>query len=424
MASFSADPQRESPRAASEAEASSPSVAQATDRLTAPGLEFERTLADVEGPRPGPTVVFVGGIHGNEPAGALACARLAPLLQALRAELAGRVVLLSGNRAALRAGLRFVQRDLNRGWAQPQLARLATLPARDVCGEDREQLELWQLIERLERERRGPLVAVDLHTTSGPSAPFVCLGDTLANRQLAACLPATAILGLEEVIEGVLAGFLTDRGHIAIAIEAGQHQDPRCVTRLLAAVSLALIQCGCLRSKHFPELPGWRAELARAAAGQPALVEVRHRHVVAQGDEFEMVPGFSSFVPVARGQLVARDRWGGVRAPESGLMLMPRYQGQGEDGYFLVRAIRPAWLHVSALLRRARAERLLPSLPGLHRHAELPGALVIHAAVARAQLTDLLHLCGYRRRRSSEPQPVFSRRTEAALMSVPRGRMD
>jgi succinylglutamate desuccinylase len=173
-------------------------------------------------------------------------------------------------------------------------------------------------------------------------------------------LPATAILGLEEVIEGVFAGFLTDRGHVGIAVEAGQHQDPRCLTRLVALMSLVLLHEGCLRHEHLPELPAWRAELAGAAAGQPALVEVRHRHVVAADDEFEMLPGFSSFVPVARDQLVARDRKGWVHAPEAGLMLMPRYQGQGEDGYFLVRAVPPDEAHPVFSRRTENAAIPLP----------------------------------------------------------------
>lgn len=338
MPSLSPPARCESPQGASKDEAFPPD--NSGTGLAAPfAHELPRVIADVEGRVPGPTVVFIGGIHGNEPAGVLASAELAPRLRQLRSELVGRVVLLSGNRPALRAGLRFLQRDLNRGWSELQLSRLAELPEHQLGVEDHEQLELWRVVERLERERRGALLSIDLHTTSGPSAPFVCLGDTLTNRQLAACLPAPGILGLERVIEGAFAGLLSDRGHGGIAVEAGQHEDPRCVLRLLGAMSLVLIGSGCLSSEHFPELPGWRVELAGAAAGAPALLEVQHRHVVAAGDEFEMLPGFSSFIPVARGQLVARDRKGWICAPVSGLMLMPRYQGQGEDGYFLVRAL-------------------------------------------------------------------------------------
>ncbi|MEY2937107.1 MAG: hypothetical protein RL033_7856, partial [Pseudomonadota bacterium] len=149
MASSPAKMQCKLPRAASDAGASSSSA----DRIggaAASAQVFQRVLADVEGPRAGPTVVFVGGMHGNEPAGALAGAQLAPLLEQLRSELAGRVVLLSGNRPALRVGLRFLQRDLNRGWTASQMGLLSRLSASELDDEDREQLELWQLVEQLE----------------------------------------------------------------------------------------------------------------------------------------------------------------------------------------------------------------------------------------------------------------------------------
>jgi succinylglutamate desuccinylase len=52
-----------------------------------------------------------------------------------------------------------------------------------------------------------------------------------------------------------------------------------------------------------------------------------------------MASGLKSFDPIEAGQIVARDRRGPVRAPEAGLMLMPRYQAQGEDGFFVGREL-------------------------------------------------------------------------------------
>ena len=58
-----------------------------------------------------------------------------------------------------------------------------------------------------------------------------------------------------------------------------------------------------------------------------------------------MLEGFAGFDPIEAEQIIARDRRGPVRAPETGLLLMPRYQGQGEDGFFVVRevACTPPW---------------------------------------------------------------------------------
>lgn len=371
---------------------------------------FERILGDIPGEAAGPTVVFVAGLHGNEPAGALASERLVAALRQHGAALRGRAVFVSGNRQALAAGLRFVRRDLNRGWVEPQLARLCALPERALGDEDQEQRELCETLYRLERERRGRMIVVDLHTGSAPSPPFVSFGDTLLNRRLALSLPAPCILGLEEVVEGALMSYWTDRGHASLAIEAGQHRDPESVERLVAAIWLLLVAAGCLRPRDVPELARHRERLSRASAGCPAVVEVRHRHVVAAGQQFVMGPGFRSFSPVQRGQLLARDEQGDVLAPEAGFVLMPRYQSQGEDGFFIVREVRPVWLKISEWLRRAGVQRFVPHLPGVRRDPARPGHVLVDPAVAFAHVSNVMHLCGFRRRGSVDRYLLFSTR--------------
>ncbi|HWO12520.1 MAG TPA: hypothetical protein VNN80_23650, partial [Polyangiaceae bacterium] len=314
---------------------------------------------------------------------------------------------------ALAAGARFVRRDLNRGWTQENLARLRRLPARELGDEDQEQLDLADALRDIERAQQGPLLVVDLHTTSAPTPPFTCFGDTLKNRRLAMALPLPATLGLEEVIEGALVGYCTERGHVGISIEAGRHADPESIEHHVAAAWLLLVAARCLPANAVPELAIHRARLERASASCPRVVEVLHRHVVRPTDNFEMLPGFTNFAPVFAGEVVAHDAHGPVRVAETGLLLMPRYQSQGEDGFFLVREVRSIWLELSELLRRAGASRLVPHLPGIHRHELQPHLLVADPRVARIHLSDVMHLLGYRRRRSSDERPMFSRRGRA-----------
>lgn len=378
--------------------------------LSSAGRRVPRVIADVRGNVRGPSVVFVSGIHGNEPAGTLAAERVAAALEGLGSLLRGRAVFLAGNRVALAAGQRFVRRDLNRGWSQAELTRLRRMPQREIGDEDQEQLELADALREVGRAQRGPLVVIDLHTTSAATAPFVTFGDTLRNRRLAMALPVPAIMGLDEVIQGALVGYCTERGHVGISFEAGQHRDPEAVERHVAAIWLLLVATGCLPGHALPELASHQARLSRASAGSPRVLEVLHRHVVGPHDEFRMRPGWKSFAPVSAGELVAEDAWGGVRTPQAGVLLMPRYQPQGEDGYFLAREVRPVWLRVSELLRRAGAARLAPYLPGVSRDPRGPGWLVVDPRVARSHVSDVMHLLGYRRRRSPDERPVFSRR--------------
>jgi succinylglutamate desuccinylase len=375
-----------------------------------PAHRLSRVIGDARGASRGPCVVFVAGLHGNEPAGTVAAERVAAALAIRSSELRGRVVFLAGNRQALAANLRFVRRDLDSGWSQPNLERLRRLPERELGDEDQEQVELADALHQIGKAHGAPLIVVDLHTTSAASPPFVCFGDTLRNRQLAMALPLPAILGLDELIDGTLVGYCTERGHVGISVEAGQHRDPVAVERHVAAIWLLLVAAGCLPARAVPELASQRARLARASAGCPRVVEVLHRHVVNPTDQFQMLPGFASFARVAEGDVIAHDAKGPVLAPRKGLLLMPRYQPQGADGFFLAREVRPVWLGVSALLRRAGATRLVPYLPGVRRDPREPRWLLVDPRVARTHVAEVMHLFGYRRRGSSEERLVFSRR--------------
>src|SRR6185295_16753547 len=73
-------------------------------------------IASIRGSLPGPTLIILGGIHGNEPAGVLAAERVWRRMQERRAVLHGAVVLLRGNTRALEQGVRYINTDLNRQW--------------------------------------------------------------------------------------------------------------------------------------------------------------------------------------------------------------------------------------------------------------------------------------------------------------------
>lgn len=360
--------------------------------------------------RPGPTCVLVGGMHGNEPAGPEAVASVLGRLRAERAPLRGRVVGLVGNRAALRVRRRYLGRDLNRGWSRDEVKALFDPGSDRALPEDEEQREMLRAIAPLLAAAEEPVVFLDLHSTSGDSPPFSCMADVLRNRTIGLALPLPLILGIEEILDSTLLGYFCDLGHVAVAVEGGRSDDPATVANHEAAAWIGLVAAGALPESAVPELPHHRARLVEAARGRPGVVEIRHRHVVRDGDGFEMRPGFASFMPVRRGQPVADDRDGPVSCPEDGLMLMPRYQGQGADGYFLARAVSPRWLRLSSVLRRRRLDRLVPLLPGVRRDETDPDRFLVDPRVARWQVVNVFHLFGYRHVRSRDAAVVFSRR--------------
>jgi hypothetical protein len=355
-----------------------------------------RILAEMGPQGPGPTLIVVSGLHGNEPAGVTASIRVLEALGPRAGELRGRIHFLVGNREAVARGVRYVHRDLNRAWTRDQVQGLT---AAGESAEDREQLELLTELTRIVERSRGPVYALDLHTTSGPDGVFTTVGDTLENRSLARSLPVPLVLGLEELVDGTLHDYLESLGLITLAFESGQHLEPEAVDRAEAAIWVLLAASGLLPESLVPELSLARSRLGGVGRTLPRVVELRYRHPISEEDGFRMRPGFRSFQRIRRGDELADDRKGPVRAPESGRLLMPLYQSLGDDGFFSVREVRVFWLGVSRLLRAVRMDRVVHLLPGIRKHPVRPGVLVVDQRVARWYALQLMHLLGFRRYR-------------------------
>jgi len=289
---------------------------------------MEQVLGSATGAEEGPTVVGIGGLHGNEPAGVWALeAVLNELQRSGRGLLRGRFVALVGNRPALRAGTRFLDRDLNRIWTEG--------PAESDT-EGREQAGLERTLEELRPRGASPTYMIDLHTTSGDAPPFTVLGDMPANREFGRVLPVPLVLGLSGHIEGTLLEYLDRRGWVTVGFESGSHRGQRSIAMAASAVWLLLHAAGLLGETD-SRLGAARTRLLGAGSGFPQAVEVFHRHPVTSARSFQMVPGFRSFQPVPEGELLAREGGDEVRAPSAGRLLMPLYQPSGEDGFFLAR---------------------------------------------------------------------------------------
>lgn len=369
-----------------------------------------RVVGELLGGEDGPTLICVGSLHGNEPAGALALGRFFSRLGETGIEgLRGRVVGLVGNRQALARGRRYLQHDLNRFWS-PQRVRDLRQRSGPLEAEAEELRDLDREIEGiLAAAGANPIFFLDLHTTSGQGSAFANLDDTLPNRAFALEFPVPLVVGIEEELAGTLASYLFDKGAITVGFEAGQHEEEKAVDRAEAAVWLALESSGILARGKRPEVAAARRILADGRS-LPRVVEVLHRHPIGAGDEFRMLPGFSNFHPVKAGQVVAHDRHGEVAVDRSGMLLMPLYQEQGAEGFFLIKEIRPFWLKLSEYLRRLRLDRFLGLLPGVHANPAMADSFTVDRRYARWLALQLFHLLGYRRYGEAGRYLVMARR--------------
>jgi succinylglutamate desuccinylase len=386
-------------------------LAPEAELLAQPLPGIHRTLGRIRGARPGPTLIGVGGLHGNEPAGILALQRVLDALNGREEGVSGDFVALAGNRAALAQRRRYLVRDLNRSWTPTDIEATATRGS-DASPEDLEQLELLEALEGALADARGPGFLLDLHTTSGPGKPFSTIMDSLPSRRFAFGIPVPLVVGLGELVEGTLLGYMAERGVPGIVFEGGKHDSPNSIGASEAAIWLSLARAGVVDEAAFPEVSQGRTYLRAATKELPPALELRYRHAITPEDGFEMLPGMRSFQRVLEGEVLAENRWGKVRSPERGRLLMPLYQPQGEDGFFLIREFHPSWLTVSEALRRLKVDRIIHWLPGIRRHSSDSRSLLVNRRWARWFTLEILHLLGYRKEVEEGDQLVVLKQVE------------
>ncbi len=377
-----------------------------------------RVLGEWSGAEPGPLFVAFGGVHGNEGSGVLAARRVLLTLRERCPRLRGRFLALAGNLHGLGCGERYLEHDLNRIWSDGEIEGLRRFAPEDLSAERRDQRELLEVIENelANKPRTSPAIFFDLHSTSAEGPPFTIIGDTLQNRRIAFALGVPVILGLGETVDGTLLGWLAGLGHTSVGIEGGQHELESTVENHESALWIALVTAGLLDEADAPEIARHRVRLASAAAGIPSVVEIRHRHGLGPEERFEMEEGLVNFDRIVEGQRLARSwtqtRETEIHSPLDGVLLLPRYQGQGDDGFFLGRPVHPGWLRLSVWTRRLRLDRLFALLPGVYHPAGRREDLFVNRHVARWFSTEFFHLMGYRRKRARGSWMVFTKRLE------------
>ncbi len=394
----------------------------------APGTRPDRILGCRTGAEAGPTLVIVGGIHGNEPSGLIAAARVLSKLESAGLPRRGRVVALRGNLTALvacdpesRGCPRYIDADLN---------RLFVPPSENGVAEGVEHRERRALVAAIEKEvagASGRVHLIDLHTVSSDSPPFVAVEDSLAARRFAMALPLPKILGVEEELHGLLIDDATNRlGCISMVIESGRHDDPFSIDVHEAAIWVTLGEAGIVPLDAIEHGEDPRALLRRAARGRSGHVyEIRFREVIRSRD-FRIRPGIDAFVPVrANRTVIAEENGRPLITPVSGLVFMPNRQADprpGDDAYFIVGRVGRAWLRLSAWLRtRPWVHALQPMLlPGVRRRPGYEHDLLVAPEIAVIFRHQVFHLLGYRviRRGPQEFSPPWIRAMKAARAVV------
>ncbi|MFV0679412.1 succinylglutamate desuccinylase/aspartoacylase family protein [Ottowia sp.] len=285
---------------------------------------------------PGPSLVVMGAVHGNETCGAHALAHALDDLAQGRLQLQrGRLTLVPvANPLAFKQNTREGERNLNRSF----------VPRPDP--QDYEDRVIRQL---------APLLAahdalLDLHSFHTPGQPFAMVGprnNSGAREPFVRAAEEMALarsLGVDLIVEGWLEvydraarargetpdevgigtnEYMRSQGGYAVTIECGEHGDPQAVAVAEQAFHGALALLGLADVSAPPRFAGPAARLRDVVLREsPGDTLVRH---------------WRSFDAVQAGQPIAqRDSGEVLRAPYDGLVLFPYPESEvGQELYYL-----------------------------------------------------------------------------------------
>ena len=375
--------------------------------------EVGRMIGHVRGEQPGPTMIFLGGMHGNEPSGVFALQKVLYELNEKSTPVKGNIYALCGNLSALAKGERFHSKDLNRMWTNKNIDLLVSGELQVDCDDTEELVELYNIIQGILSKEPGPFYFMDLHTTSSETIPFVLVNDSLVNRKFTEQYPLPMILGIEEYLEGPLLSYINELGYVAFGYEAGQHDDLASIENHIAFIYLTLKFAESINEDDF-NYYHYYEQLAKTSIDSKYVYEISYGFRVKEGESFKMKPGFVNFQHVKKGQEMAVKNDIPVIASYTGRIFMPRYQNVGEDGFFEIRKVSPFLLRLSVVLRKIYFENMLVLLPGVRWESSKHDALIVDRKTARFFAKQFFHLLGYRSRRVNKAHLVMKNREAAS----------
>jgi succinylglutamate desuccinylase len=306
---------------------------------------MSRIINEYIGHKSGALFIVFGAMHGNEIAGVKAIKRVFELIDDEPSKnpdfcFYGKMIGVIGNLKAYEKGVRFLVKDMNRHWKKAHIDFIKTANESELDAEDLEMIANLELINReVEKYKPSKLYILDLHTTSAQGGIFTIPSTDAESVKIALDIHAPVVQGFLKGLQGTTLHYFTSETFglptTAVTFEAGQHENKESIKNATSAIINCLRAIGCVE-KQYIELKhnNW---LYHQSKNLPNLTRITHRHAIEKGDNFVMLPDFKNFQFVPKNTLLATDKNGEIRNKEDAHLLMPLYQKQGEDGFFLVK---------------------------------------------------------------------------------------
>jgi succinylglutamate desuccinylase len=372
----------------------------------------QRLIASIEHDPHLPTILFFCCIHGNEKAGHLALTSFFEHILNSKKNIKGNVYGIFGNHEAYLQELRFIDKDLNRVWTKSHIK--AATQTHEVS-EYHELVDIYKYLYDILSKSKSKVYCIDMHTTSGPTKPFIIMNDALTNREFVRNLGYPVIYNVESFIEGSLLNLLNDLGHVSMAFEGGEHYSKDSVKELKIFCYKALYHSNIMSAKDLKDM-GISEKYFRSKPAK--YYEMIFRQNLKPSDQFEMAGNYLNFQKLKKGERIATLNGKSIFTPKAFRIFMPLYQSKGEDGFFYVKQMSRFKLKVARVLRNLKAEELLRVLPGVNKVNFY--TLSIPKPIIKYIPKRFLFALGYRKSMEVDDQKIYFTKQERKLKHLPK----
>ncbi|PKV51860.1 succinylglutamate desuccinylase [Aquimarina sp. MAR_2010_214] len=377
-------------------------------------IETERIIGSIKGSQSGPTLIFIAGIHGNEPAGIFALRNVLDTIKNEEISIKGNIYAISGNLPALARGERYQKEDLNRLWEIDRIKNLPEDIRNTVTNLDIEQqYYIHHTIKDILNKENGPFYFMDLHTTSSKTIPFLTVNDSLLNRKYTIQYPIPMILGIEEYLDGPLLSYINELGYVSFGFEGGQHDDIAAIQNHISFIYLTMVFAGSV-TKNDIDYTYHYDFLNSKQESVMSIYEIYWRYQIKEDEVFKMKPGFVNFQHIQKGEQLAHSNGKTITASKNGRIFMPLYQNQGNDGFFAIHSVHPIFLKLSTILRKAHFDNIFTILPGVRWTSNKKNELMVNLKIARFFTKQFFHLLGYRSKQVDKTHLSLKNRESAS----------
>lgn len=297
---------------------------------------MERILGKIEGEYPGPLVICIAALHGNEQIGLHAFRNVFSAIKNNKIRFRGKLLGVIGNLKALTENKRYIDYDLNRAWVDDKVYKALNSVNGHSQAEDEELRSLYHIIQEESVGDFTTRILADLHATSADKGNFVVVPEDESNHHVIKAVKLPVVVDLDKYLRGTLLSYYNKKGYISFAFEGGMIGTEGVYNLHTSGLWEILDKVGCISHHDHEREDHYARQLLEVSEELPRKVKVLFRYRIHKGEGFRMLPGFHNFQKVEKGQMLAINNEGEIHSPYDGLIFLPLYQNDGEDGFFIV----------------------------------------------------------------------------------------